>query len=266
MNVTLLPSEISVHHQYGISFKTPPYITQNTSQDVVVQVQLFRPENEEYSQPEEFRYLASRKSKTQTPQEFVSDYPNNQQHCTQNFVPLAEKELSLSQSEIEKMKTLCVEDLSEYEFSPMDKFENGVGMDLELDGVGGRKVQTSYNPMQSCPEHYDEESNDSGLVDDDNSCESSLYSESEDNELDNDCFPPVFDERCLNELSEIFDKNSDWKLLMSLMDLNSQQECFEKSSSPSRSLFNYLEVRKTVMLFLNTFCIYHFSTENYDEG
>lgn len=49
-------SELDVHHQYAIAFKTPPYQDPNIQSDVTVQFQLYRPSNQSTSEAKSFTY------------------------------------------------------------------------------------------------------------------------------------------------------------------------------------------------------------------
>ncbi|XP_046438641.1 nuclear factor NF-kappa-B p100 subunit-like [Daphnia pulex] len=49
-------SELDVHHQYAIAFKTPAYQDPNIQSDVTVQFQLYRPSNQSTSEAKSFTY------------------------------------------------------------------------------------------------------------------------------------------------------------------------------------------------------------------
>ncbi|KAK2717249.1 hypothetical protein QYM36_007390 [Artemia franciscana] len=49
-------SELDVHHQYAIAFKTPPYKDLDIESDVDVYLQLFRPQDQAVSEPKPFKY------------------------------------------------------------------------------------------------------------------------------------------------------------------------------------------------------------------
>ncbi len=49
-------SELDVHHQYAIAFKTPPYKNVDIKSAVNVQLQLYRPSNGTFSEPRGFTY------------------------------------------------------------------------------------------------------------------------------------------------------------------------------------------------------------------
>lgn len=53
---------------------------------------------------------------------------------------------------------------------------------------------------------------------------------------------PLFDEFCLNELCQIFDKDEKWKQLLRFLDLDEKIKEWEEVSCPSKQLFKYLEV------------------------
>jgi ankyrin repeat protein len=63
-----------------------------------------------------------------------------------------------------------------------------------------------------------------------------------DNENVNGQGESLFDERCLRELTAIFDKNQKWEALVILMELEDKIDEWSSSSSPSRSIFNHLVV------------------------
>lgn len=52
-------SEADVHHQYAIAMKTPPYMNKSIEKTVTVYIQLYRPSDDSYSEPVEFRYRPS---------------------------------------------------------------------------------------------------------------------------------------------------------------------------------------------------------------
>lgn len=54
-------TELDVHHQYAIVFKTPPYKDQNITSPKEVYIQLERPSDADYSEPKKFTYKPSDK-------------------------------------------------------------------------------------------------------------------------------------------------------------------------------------------------------------
>lgn len=67
--------------------------------------------------------------------------------------------------------------------------------------------------------------------------------ESTSSESDND-ETTCFDERCINELCGILDKDNKWKEVAFLLELIEKCDEWEMSESPTRSLFHYLQVEK----------------------
>lgn len=67
-------------------------------------------------------------------------------------------------------------------------------------------------------------------------------SESDNENPDDEIPEPMFDERCLKELSGIFDVNDGWKGVLMLMGQEDKIIEYENDPSPSRSLFNHIEV------------------------
>lgn len=51
-----------------------------------------------------------------------------------------------------------------------------------------------------------------------------------------------FDEKCLKELCEIFDRHDNWKVFVTLMDIDDKIGEWELLDSPSQALFSYLKV------------------------
>lgn len=52
----------------------------------------------------------------------------------------------------------------------------------------------------------------------------------------------VFDEKCLRKLCEIFDRNDNWKIFVTLMDFDDKIGEWESLDSPSQALFSHLKV------------------------
>lgn len=52
----------------------------------------------------------------------------------------------------------------------------------------------------------------------------------------------IFDEVCMRELCDIFDRDQKWRSLVVIMDLESKSEEWAQAASPSRCLFAHLEV------------------------
>ncbi|XP_057374204.1 nuclear factor NF-kappa-B p105 subunit-like [Daphnia carinata] len=65
-------SELDVHHQYAIAFKTPPYQDPNIQSDVTVQFQLFRPSNQSTSEAKSFTYTPRERVGMKRPRRDIS--------------------------------------------------------------------------------------------------------------------------------------------------------------------------------------------------
>lgn len=52
----------------------------------------------------------------------------------------------------------------------------------------------------------------------------------------------LLDEKCMKKLCEIFDRNENWKMFVTLMDIEGKIDEWEKLDSPSQALFSYLKV------------------------
>lgn len=63
----------------------------------------------------------------------------------------------------------------------------------------------------------------------------------------------LFDDKCLKELCEVFDKEDKWKGIVMLMELDGFMEEWSTEASPSTTLFKYLQVRFLTSFLANTF-------------
>lgn len=78
--------------------------------------------------------------------------------------------------------------------------------------------------------------------DDDEAADAQQSSSDSESETDDKPNEPLFDDKCLKELCDIFDHDEKWKGMLMLMDIEGLTQELDNKQSPSRSLFEHLDV------------------------
>jgi ankyrin repeat protein len=128
-----------------------------------------------------------------------------------------------------------------------------IGFEEELlqqtNNAGLNPLQTAVDNGQSealaeYMSSYYRESYTKGNADSDDSDDDELNSDDSDevSEKEESC-ESLFDDKCLTELCQIFDKDEKWKGVLMIMGLEGLTEEWNLEKSPSRKLFDYLEVK-----------------------